>query len=182
MRQEDPTTGITQDKEALRDELEDLIREIGDAVYAYASKKGDHALAAQVEIKMSELDRMSDQRVDDVAVRVHSAAAANLAALGDYNVDQAKLDALDAARVAFQGTKSKPRVKIAEKAGETKTLPGKIRAVKTVLRTRLDKLMTGFRKTDPEFYAGYLAARVIVDRRGPGGDEETPTPTPTPTP
>ena len=38
-----------------------------------------------------------------------------------------------------------------------------------VLRNRLDKQMTKFRKTNPEFYAGYRSARVIVDRGGSGG-------------
>jgi hypothetical protein len=38
-------------------------------------------------------------------------------------VTQAKLDALDKARLRFQDAKSKPRAKIGEKAGFTATLP-----------------------------------------------------------
>lgn len=82
---------------------------------------------------------------------------------------------LTAARVAV--TVARGGVKIADKAGKTATLPQMIRDAKSLLRTRLDKLMTVFRASNPSFYAGYLSARVIVDRHGPGD----PTPTP-PTP
>jgi hypothetical protein len=82
---------------------------------------------------------------------------ANLAQLDPYTVTQAKLDALDKARLRFQDAKSKPRAKVGEKAGFTATLPQMIRDTKSLLRTRLDKLMNTFRLTDPPFFAGYQA-------------------------
>ncbi|MBA2436473.1 MAG: hypothetical protein H0W34_09040 [Pyrinomonadaceae bacterium] len=94
-------------------------------------------------------------------------------------VTQLKLDELDQARQYFQAAKSSPRAKISEKAGYTSTLPQMIRDVKTILRTRLDKLMTTFQLSNPTFFAGYQSARVIVDRHGPGGGVEPPAP-PTP--
>lgn len=173
-QQEDTTTGITLDKAALRDALEDRIREVGDAIYAYASTVGNNSLAAQVAVTASELDTMSEQRVDDVATRVFDGGTAELANLGPYGVTQPKLDALDQARQDFQAAKGNPRSEIGEKAGLTATLPQMIRDVKTILRTRLDKLMTAFRLGNPPFYAGYQSARVIVDLAGPGDDTPTP--------
>lgn len=87
-QQEDTTTGITLDKAALRDALEDRIREVGDAIYAYASTVGNNSLAAQVAVTASELDTMSEQRVDDVATRVFDGGTAELANLGPYGVTQ----------------------------------------------------------------------------------------------
>jgi hypothetical protein len=53
--------------------------------------------------------------------------------------------------------------------------------VTSILRNRLDKQMTKFKKTNPEFFAGYRSARVIVDRGGSaGGSPPPPTPPPTP--
>lgn len=173
--QEDPTEGITLDKAALRDALEDRIREVADAIYAYAAATGNNSLAAQVAVTASELDTMSEQRVDDVATRVFDAGTANVASLADYGVTQSKLTALDQARQDFETAKAKPRVKISEKAGMTATLPQMVRDVKSILRTRLDKLMTIFRTGNPTVYAGYQSARVIIDRHGPG-----PTPPATP--
>ena len=39
-------------------------------------------------------------------------------------------------------------------------------------------LITKFRETQPEFYAGYQSARVIVDRGGSGGTPPAPPPHP----
>ncbi len=36
--------------------------------------------------------------------------------------------------------------------------------VRGIYRNELDKMMTRFRTTEPEFYKAYFAARVIVDR------------------
>jgi hypothetical protein len=60
-------------------------------------------------------------------------------------------------------------------------LPQMIRDTKSLLRTRLDKLMNTFRLTDPPFFAGYQSARVVVDLRGPGTPAAPPQSTP-PTP
>jgi hypothetical protein len=49
----------------------------------------------------------------------------------------------------------------------------------SILRNRLDKLVTRYRKTNPDFYAGYQSARVIVDR---GGSSPNAKPAPAPTP
>ena len=56
------------------------------------------------------------------------------------------------------------------------TLPDALDNVTTILRERLDKQMTKFRKSHPEFYAGYQSARVIVSRGGNGGTPSTPAP------
>jgi hypothetical protein len=66
-----------------------------------------------------------------------------------------------------------------DRSSQTTTLPDKIANVTSILRNRLDKLMTRFKKSNPEFYAGYLAARVIVDR---GGAQAAAKPAPTPPP
>ena len=174
----DTTVGITQDKAALRDALEDQIREIGDAIFAYASATGNNTLAAEVQITASELDTMSEQRIDDVAMRVFNAGTGNLAGLAGYMVTSVKLDALNQARQDFQDAKSKPRSKIGEKAGLTATLPQMIRDVKSLLRTRLDKLMTAFRLSNPPFFAAYQSTRVIVDLQGPGAGQAPPPPPP----
>ncbi len=67
--------------------------------------------------------------------------------------------------------------RLAGRSGETDTLPDKIANVTSILRNRLDKVMTRFKKSDPEFYAAYQSARVIVDR---GGSSSAAKPAPAP--
>ncbi|HEY5297740.1 MAG TPA: hypothetical protein VIK59_07430 [Verrucomicrobiae bacterium] len=70
---------------------------------------------------------------------------------------------------------------VAGRVGQTTTLPATIKSVTSILRNRLDKQMVMFKKSNPEFYAGYLAARVIVDRGGHSASSPTP-PAPAPAP
>jgi hypothetical protein len=49
-------------------------------------------------------------------------------------------------------------------------------------RNQIDKLMTPFRKSNPEFYRGYLEARVIIDRRATHTARNKSAPGPSPLP
>jgi len=66
------------------------------------------------------------------------------------------------------------------RAGQTKTIPPAVQSVTSLLRRRLDKEMLLFKRTQPEFYAGYSSARVIVDRGGAAKAKKVP-PLPGPT-
>ena len=101
-------------------------------------------------------------------------ATANIAALAGYNITAADVTALDNLTTAFHGAKTEPRAAVVDRKKQTDTLPGAIADVRSILRNRLDKQMTTYRRTNGEFYAGYLAARVIVDRGGGGGKKPAP--------
>jgi len=99
-----------------------------------------------VEFSLSSLDKLTDDELEDTGKSVSALATANLAAL-------------DALTTKFHGVKSAPRTALAGRAGVTNTLPDCIRNTTSLLRNRLDKLMTRFKKTNPEFYAA-IKARV----------------------
>ena len=88
---------------------------------------------------------------------------------------------LDDLTTEFHGVKTAPREAVIEKKKQTDTLPGLISSLRSILRRRLDRQMTTFKRSQPEFFAGYLVARVIVDRGGSGGGGSPAKPTP-PTP
>ena len=88
LQQENKTVGITQDKESLRDTLEDKIRDVGDLIGAYAASIADCTLLAEVTIMPSDLDTMSEQRIDDVATRIYNAGVSRLADLVPFQVTQ----------------------------------------------------------------------------------------------
>jgi hypothetical protein len=159
-----PTTGVAEDKQSLRDDLEDKTLEIADQLSAFAAKKGDHNLGAQVEMTKSTLDRMQETDLIDTADRVGNLANAHLAELVPFEITAADITALNDASAAFSGDKSKPRQAAVDRSVQTQSLPELIAAARSIFRNELDKLMTKFRKTDPDFYNGYFAARVIVDR------------------
>lgn len=165
--QKTPITGITDQKTLVRGKLEDKILEVADQIAALAAKNGDMDLAAQAELHLSQLDKLPDEELEGTGTRISGLLGDHLDELADYGLatgDQTKLDELV---TEFHGAKSGPRTAIAGRKGETDTIPDLIRATKSLLRNRLDKLMTRFKKSNPEFFAAYRSARVIVDRGHP---------------
>jgi hypothetical protein len=177
--QETATDGEAENARQARHDLEEKILEIADQIYALAAKTGDTLLEAQSYFTLSQLDGMDPEKFDQTARDVSALATANLAALADYNITQAEVKALDDLRTNFSSVKAAVPTAAARRAGETKTLPQAIKDNQTLLRKQLDKQMTKFKKTQPEFYAGYQTARAIVNRRS---HHASPQPAPAPTP
>ena len=175
-KQQMPTTGITDDKRTLRDDLEAKTLEIADQLSALAAKNNDSNLGAQVEMSKSSLDKMDDTTLELTAERVVGLANDNIAALADYSVLPADVTALEAARAAFVGMKTAPRVATGERSAQTEGLPVKIGSVRSIFRNEIDKMVTKKKTSDADFYNGYFAARVIVDRAATHKPKTPPTP------
>jgi hypothetical protein len=163
-RQTSPTAGVTGDKAQSRNDLEEQMLEVGNQVAALAAKSSDHDLGAKVEMTKSSLDRMSDSDLVQAAKRVVEAATANLAALAPYGVTKAEVTALEAAATKFEEMKGSTREAAVGRKVETLSLPEAIGTVRSIFRNELDKMMTAFKRSNPDFYNGYFAARVIVNR------------------
>ena len=82
----------------------------------------------------------------------------------DCEITAGQIKSLDAAIKAFEAVKPKPRVGVAEGKSATERLPVLFRKASSLLTRRLDRLMVRFKKSNPEFYGEYRAARTIVDR------------------
>ena len=162
--QQTPTTGVTADKAQARTDLEDKTLEIADQISAFAAKSDDNDLGAQVEMTKSSLDKLQDTDLEQTAERVGKLANDNIAAFGAYGVTAASVTALNDARTAFAGMKTAPREKAADRKAQTTSLPQLIANVRSIFRNEIDKMMTPFKKSNADFYNGYFAARVIVDR------------------
>ncbi len=181
-RQQTPTTGAAGAKGNVRHDYEAKILEIGDQLASIAAAATDAVLAAQVEFSKAGLGKLPDDDLLTAGKRVATLAKANAAALADHLVTDADVAALEQLTADFDKIKNQPRTTIAGRAGETATLPDLITAVTDLLRDRLDKQMTKFRLSNPEFYAGYLSARVVVDRGGSAPAKPPTPPTPPPAP
>ena len=179
-KQQTPVSGAADAKAQVRHDYEEQILVIASQLSALAEVNGDANLAAQSELTLSALDKLADDDLEETGTRIANLATANLAALADYSITAADVTALTALTTKFHGIKTAPRTAVVDRSSQTTTLPDKIANVTSILRNRLDKLMTRFKKSNPEFYAGYLAARVIVDRGGAAAAAK-PAPTPPPT-
>jgi hypothetical protein len=141
---------------------------------------GDPALAAQVEMTRSSLDRLPASDLVQTAQRVVDAAEANLAARAPWGVTDANKDELKEALDLFANKKESTREAVVGRKVETLSLPETIGSVRSIFRNEIDKLMTAFRKPEPDFYKAYFAARTIVNRAATRAakDEGTASPSP----
>ena len=165
-KQKTPTTGAADAKGNVRHDYEAKILEIGDQLASIAAATHDPVLGTQVEFSKAGLGKLSDDDLETAGKRVATLAKAHAAALADHLVTAADVTELEGLTADFDAIKNQPRTTIAGRAGETATLPDLITAATNLLRDRLDKQMTRFRQSNPEFYAGYQSARVVVDRGG----------------
>ncbi|HZL79894.1 MAG TPA: hypothetical protein VFC17_13740 [Candidatus Limnocylindrales bacterium] len=177
-QQEAPIVGEEEKKVLVRHDYEDEIMRIAGQLCSLADKIGDTNLGAQTELTLAQLDKLSVDILEATGKRISGLATANLAALVDYNITQADITALDGLTDQFHGVKTAPRKAIATRAGQTKTLPPAVKSVTSLLRNHLDKQMLMFKKSNPEFYAGYASARVIMDRGSRKGSSPAPAPAP----
>jgi len=138
---------------------------------------GNHHLAAKVNVTKSSLDQMSDSDLEQTAERIGNLANDNITVLKtDYGVLGTDVTALDTARTTFAGMKTSPREAAAARKVQTASLAQLIANVRSIFRNELDKMVTKLRKTNPDFYNGYFAARVIVNRAATHAAPKPPTP------
>ncbi len=162
--QETPIIGEEEKKVLARHDFEDEIMRIAGALGSLAAKSGDPVLAAQTELTLAQLDKMDADTLEETGNRIAGLATTNLTALADYNIMQADLTAFAKIISGFHDAKTGPRTAIAGRVAKTKALPTGVKSVKSILRNQLDKEMLLFKKNNPDFYAGYVSARVVVDR------------------
>ena len=128
----------------------------------------------------SSLDKMTANDLEQVAQRVAGLANDNIAAIADFDVTAADVTALNSARTAFADIKDAPRQAAVGRKTQTLSLPQRIASVRSISRNEIDKMVTKKKKANPDFYAGYFAARIIVNRAATHAAKKPAPPTPGP--
>jgi hypothetical protein len=178
-KQEAPT-GATDNKAAARDALEDVLFLASEALGVVAHSSDDHDLAALTAVTPTSLRRMGAEELSNRAAAVVREAEARKLELAHLLVTQTNLDELNQALADFNAAKTAPRMATAARAVHTESLEDLIRAANGTLRQQIDRMVSLFARTDPEFVAGYHNARVIVDRAASHSTTKPTAPPPTP--
>jgi len=156
--------GATADKADARDDLEDATFLMCEALGVLAHDSGDNDLLAVTRVTRTLLDRMGEEELSTRATAVLAQANAHKTELVPYQVSQANIDEMSSALTEFNQAKTGPRTATAERAVLTESLPRLAKATNDILKNRVDRLVSQFSRTNPDFVAGYENARVIVDR------------------
>jgi hypothetical protein len=160
----DSPSGAAADKADARDDLEDILFLACRALLVLAHGANDNELAELCRLSPSALGELDELALATRAANVLAAANARKTELATLQVTQANLDEFTQRIAAFNEMRSGPREATATHRVHTQSLRRLIQDAVDILRNRIDPMVDLFSRSDPDFVAGYKAARVIVDR------------------
>ena len=160
------TLGVTEAKRLARVAMVEVALKVAGGVHAYAFDQGDSELQARVDYSESDLLRFRDSIVGPVCQGIHDEASA-IDDIVDYGVPAAMLADLQTKVTAYTGNVPQPRMATGKRKAATMSLEDEIAAARAVLDKKIDRLVEGFKASQPEFFKEYAAARIVVD--APGG-------------
>jgi hypothetical protein len=136
---------------------------LNDALQVYAGLKEDAGLENKAAKSYSVLYMLRNEDFKTVITETISLLEEKLTALADYGVAEPQITDLKNSFNNFLALNGQPRQYRISSVVATESLKELFTQSSKLLRRKLDKVMKRFKKTDPKFYKGYLAARVVVD-------------------
>jgi hypothetical protein len=162
-QQDEDITGVTEDKDEARAELETNTLSVASIVVFWASKTGNRKLVKKVNYTKTELHDARDNELPTMGNTVYKEANANSAALLPFGLTAGMITTLQTSISTFQDYISKPREALADTSAATKQLPPVFAATDKLLAEQLDNGMALYQVSHPDFYTQYFNARVIVN-------------------
>ena len=137
---------------------------LNDALEAYAAIEGKAELEQKASKTFSDLYRLRNQDFETVVKETIALLEQHLTELEGYGVTADQITDLKNSFDQFLTLQGQPRqYRIAEKQATT-GMSDLFANATDILNTKMDKLMTRFKRSNTNFFNGYLAARVIVDK------------------
>lgn len=163
--QEKDITGITADKDETLDKLADSTLEISGAAYSYAHDMGDNALMSKVNFKSSAIEKMSQSEIVAAGgIVLDEARKIPAESLANEGIAPEELVAYGELISFFKNIKSSNREAMIDRSGTTEKINKLFQEASSLIKNKLDRLATQFKRKDPDFYLKYRAARAIQYR------------------
>ena len=137
---------------------------LNDCLEAFALVSDQPKLAAQMSDSYSDLYKKRNADFTPAIAAIIEAAEANFETLSaEYGVSSEQVEGLKSDLDGFLTLNGQPRAYRVASSQATQDLELLFDQANAILNNKLDKVMSIFKRRDPSFYAGYQAARVIVD-------------------
>lgn len=137
---------------------------LNDSLEAMALVTGNAKLETQMAATYSDLFRMRNADFVPAIKAIIDATENYMEVLSaEYGVTAEQVEGLKTDYNEFLSIYGLPRAYRVASTQATKDLELLFDEANTILENKLDKVMSIFKRRDPGFYNGYLAARVIVD-------------------
>lgn len=160
------TPGVTKNKNQLLETTIEKAYIVANALRAYAAVQDDPLLEGKLDFPKSDFKRGGSQQAIVLVDTVLQLATSNLAALGDFGIEQEDVDELSALRQQLGSVIGSPREAIIDRRNETIAIERLIDELDDLLHDHLDRLIEVLRPDHPALYERFKSARVIVDHKG----------------
>jgi hypothetical protein len=158
-------TGVTDDKNAVMEDVIDYMIELSGAVHSYAVSTNNQTLKAKVNYKESTIERMSQPDLITAAAIVIEEADKIGPALANEGISTTDLNEFRTAFDKFKETSTEPREAIIDRTGYTQQLADLFSEASDLKKNTLDRLAIQFKRKAPEFYAKYKSASMVIYKR-----------------
>lgn len=175
-KQEKDASGLVTERKLIRETLTRQTLKVSGALLAYASATGNAELMAVADYSPSNLSQSRNNIFYDKARLIYEAASPLATQLADYNLAAADLTQLQTMLGQFLTAIPKRRNATATSKSATAAIRALFKETDLLLKNKLDMLMLSFRISNPDFYANYQNARIIVDLGAGKKPKETPAP------
>ncbi|MDR3244813.1 MAG: hypothetical protein LBT50_00085 [Prevotellaceae bacterium] len=155
--------GVSEEKSRAGETLALESLKTANALYVYAIDTNNKTLQTNVSLNKSMFYNGHDEASLVLAKNIAAEAHSHAAELLGYGVNAAAIATLDSAVAAFESLIVKPQTTIDERKVYTGNIKQLFAETDSVIYDRLDKLITLFKTSDPDFYALYKNARNIID-------------------
>jgi hypothetical protein len=165
-KQQAATTGYAEAKEREEQELEDLAHELGQTLADWYEENGRDGDAAQIELSLSDWQRLRDTELIAKAGLLHQKLTAALAEapaeLAEHDLTPSDATLLAKELADFELITADPSAAISRRRALTVALRPSFQQIGALLK-KMDRLVLRFRRTAPgaEFAAAWTASRTI---------------------
>jgi len=161
-------TGVTEDKNALVDEVIHQLVDVSGAIHSYAIFTNNKTLAAKVNYKEWTVNRMSlSDLLDACAIVLEEASKIAPEELALEGITAAEVAELNSDYAQLKAGKSNTRSAIINRTGYTQQIADLLTEAADLKKNTLDRLATQFQRKSPEFYQKYKAASMVIFKRSP---------------
>ena len=166
--------GTYESRDAATESLIDVLIEVAGALFAFASEQGLADVKAIADVRPSRLEDMPKVELEQKAADLAALAQKYAADIANYGADAAKITELNTMITTFSQSEDAVDTGKGTRTGAVKSLGSLIAAADTLLKEPFDKMMLNIKRTNPDVYTEYLAARVIYDRGGSQSEDAAP--------
>jgi hypothetical protein len=170
--------GATDEKQEAETELVNRTVTVANVLSVLAADTKNSTLSEKVKVTKSMLYQQHNSVALNIARRVLAEAQANAGSQDAYGLSKDALTALETAIARYETLIVAPRVVVTGSKQVTSNIARLFAETDTLLNDRLDKLMSLFKLSAPDFYAIYFNARNIINtsarkrKQEEGGQEE----------